>query len=245
LVREKYSFPKGYCLVNNRASFEDVIQTVENIPLELMPPSFKKAEDFVRNVMKIDYGHWSPEEADGSNFEKVCHFGQTAEEAVRDFDLHEARLTIEYGLSGGAWHLKKIKHLLDKDFYDEWIEPKYQNPNTVGREDLTSKLYMLASDVYNGRREDFMDNDIRELFTESKILGDMMDFGSESTKTKEENRAIRKEASEIRSRGNAMIEAKKQHIKDEIHNRAIENWYEKYAWDFDKEERNELKNPYK
>jgi len=241
LVRDKWKFPDGFCYVDNRGSFEDVIQTVENIPEDLMPPSFKKAEDFVRNVMKIEHGLWSPSSADyGDNFEKVCKYGQTAMEATKNFDLHDARLAIEFGLDAGNWHLKKIKHLLDPEFYDEWIEPKIQNPNVSGRVDLVNKLHMLASEVYNSSKEDYMDDKIRDKITESEMLYDMI----QSEDDKEKREALWKERAVISKSINKDIENKKDHIKKEIHSRSIERWYDKYAWDFDKEERKKLKNPY-
>ena len=241
LVREKFAFPKGFCLVDNRSSFEDVIQTVENIPRDLMPPSFKKAEDFVRDVMKIEHGHRAPQEADRGKTKQVCHWGQTAEEAVKDFDLHGARLAIEYGLDGGHWHLRKIKHLLDEDFYDKWIKPVRQNPNVAGRVDLKSELFFLASEVYNGKRKDFEDDEIQDLYTERELLYNSIDHDTMSDETVQQ---IREERAEIYKKANALVEGKKQHIKDQIHIRAVDNWYDKYAWDFSKEERKKLDNPY-
>lgn len=242
MVREKNQFPKGFCLVDNRSSFEDVIQTVENIPEDLMPPSFKKAEDFVRNVMKIQHGHWNPQGARSADIKKVCRFGQTAEQATKDFNLRDARLAIEYGLDGGGWHLKKMEHLLDKDFYDEWIMPKTQNPNVVGRVALVNKLHTLATEVYQSRSKDFEDDEIRDLYTESELLYNSIDY---DTMAKEEIQQIRDERSEVSKKASGLIDAKKQHLKDEIHKRAIDNWYDKYAWDFDKQERKILDNPYK
>lgn len=242
MTRDKLKFPEGFCSVDNRGGFRDVIQVVENIPEDLMPPSFKKAEDFVRNVLNIQHGITSPQEARYGDFDKVCHYGQKAEDAVRDFDLHAARLAIEFGIDGGNWRLKQVKHLLDKDFADEWIEQKTQSPNVVGRVSLINKLNILASEVYNNKQEDFMDDKVRALFAESRAMGNKMDW---ETKTKEENRAIQKEASRIRNEGYTIINAKKQHIKNEIHKRAISNWYDKYAWDFDDEELKKLENPYK
>lgn len=242
LVRDKWKFPDGFCYVDNRGNFEDVIQTVENIPEDLMPPSFKKAEDFVRNVMKIEHGLWSPSSTDyGDNFEKVCKYGQTAMDATKNFDLHDARLAIEFGLDAGNWHLKKIKHLLDPDFYDEWIEPKIQNPNVSGRVDLVNKLHMLASEVYNSHRKDFMDSEIEDLFTESQKIRDKIDYKNMKD---EEISSLRNEASELSKKASDKIEAKKDFLKKEIHERSIERWYDKYAWDFDEEERKTLKNPY-
>lgn len=241
MVRDKWRFPDGFCYVDNRGGFEDVIQVVENIPEDLMPPSFKKAEDFVRNVMGIQHGQYAPDTYREENLKIICKFGQSQMEATKDFDLHKARLAIEYGLDAGNWKLKKIKHLLDPQFRDEWIEPKIQNPNVSGRVDLVNKLYILASNVYNNGTKDFVDEDIQEKFDEAKILMNQVDW---KNKTDEENQSLRKEAWAVRDIGNKMIEDKKERIKKEIHSRSINRWYDKYAWDFDEEERKKLKNPY-
>ncbi|MCP4762623.1 MAG: hypothetical protein GY870_12655 [archaeon] len=235
MVRDKWEFPKGFCYIDNRGSFEDVIQVVENIPEDLMPPSFKKAEDFVRNVMKITQGHSAPYD---KKIKDVCKYGQTSEEAIKDFDLHKARLAIEFALDGGNWRLKKIKHLLDPNFYDEWIVDKIPSRNQEGT--FINKLHTLASDVYNSRREDYKDDKIEDIITESEMLYDMI----QSEDNKEKREALWKERDIISKKVSKAIEDKKQHIKDEIHNRSVERWYDKFAWDFDKEERKKLKNPY-
>lgn len=264
----------GYCFIKSRVRPSDILQALNNIPYELLPPALKEVEDFLVNLgIKKSY-HNPPQlnkiERDLSDSNKKatrmlknigkenpleglipvihgyskCDYGQKPIEMAKNIKLRELYLAIEEGLYNMASMIKLNESLMNEKAIELAKNdiPIYYTypPDKISH--YTNKLATLGAKIYGKKYTDF---DTKEVLDVKKEIENTTELRKAFDFNSKEYEELSDKISELSDKRNKLQEKARKDFKESLRGFWVNEWYDKYAWDYDENERNELENPYK